>query len=134
MGFAYPFMRIPQKMNPNFAGQNPQKQIMGGSIRYNYPPQPVYSPIGVPIPHQYHPQSNQQLSLLDTLDLSYLSILTNDPILHSPFWSVILAKLPFDIPKFDGKLGEDPNNHIMTFHMCCSSNSLMDDSICLRLF
>jgi hypothetical protein len=30
--------------------------------------------------------------------------------------------------------GEDPNNHVMTFHLWCSSNSLMDDSIRLRLF
>jgi hypothetical protein len=63
-----------------------------------------------------------------------LSRLTNDPILHSPYWPVIPAKLPSDIPKFDGKPGEDPNNHVMTFHLWCSSNSLMDDSICLRLF
>jgi hypothetical protein len=54
--------------------------------------------------------------------------------LHSPFWQVIPAKLPSDIPKFDDKLGEDPNNHVMTFRLWCSSNSLMDDSICLRLF
>jgi hypothetical protein len=47
---------------------------------------------------------------------------------------VILAKLPSNIPKFDGKPGEDPNNHVMTFHLWCSSNSLMDDSIHLRLF
>jgi hypothetical protein len=68
------------------------------------------------------------------LDLPYLSRLTNDPILHFPLWSVILAKLPSDIPKFDGKPGEDPNNHVMAFHLQCSSNSLMDDSICLCLF
>jgi hypothetical protein len=49
-------------------------------------------------------------------------------------WPVILAKLPSDIPKFDGKSGEDPNNHVMTFHLWCSSNSLMDDSICLLSF
>jgi hypothetical protein len=63
-----------------------------------------------------------------------LSRLTNDPIFHSPVWPAIPAKLPSDIPKFDGKSGEDPNNHVMTFHLWCSSNSLMDDSIHLRLF
>jgi hypothetical protein len=56
------------------------------------------------------------------------------PIYHSPVWPAIPAKLPSDIPKFDGKSGEDPNNHVMTFHLWCSSNSLMDDSIRLRLF
>lgn len=31
-------------------------------------------------------------------------------------------------------LGEDPSNHVMTFHLWCSSNTLNDDSIGLRLF
>jgi hypothetical protein len=77
---------------------------------------------------------NRQLPFLATLDLSDLSRILNDPIRHSPQWPIILAKLPLDIPKFDDKVGEDPNNHVMTFHLWCSSNSLMDDSICLRLF
>jgi hypothetical protein len=63
-----------------------------------------------------------------------LSQLTNDPISHSPICTIIPAKIPFDIPKFDENLGEDPNNHVMTFHLWCSSNSLMDDSIRLHLF
>ena len=43
------------------------------------------------------------------------------------------TKLPSDIPKFEGKAGEDPQNHIMSFHLWCSSNSIVDDSIRLRL-
>jgi hypothetical protein len=82
----------------------------------------------------YNPHVNRQLSFLATLYLSDLSRLTNDPILHSPFWPVIPAKLPSDILKFDGKHGEEPNNHIMNFHLWCSSNSLMDDYIWLHLF
>jgi hypothetical protein len=31
-------------------------------------------------------------------------------------------------------LGEDPSTHIMTYHLWCSSNSLMDDSVRLCLF
>jgi hypothetical protein len=77
---------------------------------------------------------NRQLPFLSTLDLPDLSRILNDPIRHSPQWPAILAKIPSDIPKFDGKVGEDPNNHVMTFHLWCSSNSLMDDSIRLRLF
>jgi hypothetical protein len=69
-----------------------------------------------------------------TLYLPDLSQLTNDPIFHSPVWPVIPAKLPFDILKFDGKSGEDPNNHVMNFHLWCSSNSLMYDSVRLHLF
>ena len=44
------------------------------------------------------------------------------------------TKLPLDIPKFEGKAGECPQNHIMTFHLWCSSNSIVEDSIRLRLF
>jgi hypothetical protein len=77
---------------------------------------------------------NRQLPFLATLDLPDLSRILNDPIRHSPQWPAIPAKLPSDIPKFDGKAGEDPNNHVMTFHLWCSSNSLMDDSIRLCPF
>jgi hypothetical protein len=44
------------------------------------------------------------------------------------------SKLPLDIPKFEGKVGEYPSNHIMTFHLWCSSNNIMDESVHLRLF
>ena len=43
-------------------------------------------------------------------------------------------KIPSDIPMFEGKAGEDPSEHVTTFHLWCSSNSLHDDSIRLRLF
>jgi hypothetical protein len=112
-----------------------QQQLhVGVPTGYNYPPNLFYGPTGVPMPHQYHLQINRQLLFLATLDLPDLSRLTNDPIFNSPVWPVIPAKLPSDIPKFDGKSGEDPNNHVMNFYLWCLSNSLMDDSICLRLF
>jgi hypothetical protein len=44
------------------------------------------------------------------------------------------TKLPSDIPKFEAKPDEDPGDHVTTFHLWCSSNSLKDDSIQLRLF
>ena len=44
------------------------------------------------------------------------------------------TKTPSYIPKFKGKVGECPQNHIMMFHLWCSSNSIIDDSIILRLF
>jgi hypothetical protein len=77
---------------------------------------------------------NRQLPFLATLDLPDLSRILNDPIRHSPQWPVIPTKIPSDIPKFDEKVGEDPNNHVMNFHLWCSYNSLMNDSIHLRLF
>ena len=38
------------------------------------------------------------------------------------------------LPKFEGKLGEDPSEHVTTFHLWCSSNSLHQYLIPLRLF
>ena len=38
------------------------------------------------------------------------------------------------IPKFKGKAGEDPGEHVTTFHLWCSSNSLTNDFVHLRLF
>jgi hypothetical protein len=83
--------------------------------------------------HQYQ-QTNRKLPFLAMLYLPNLSRLTNNPILHAPFWPTIPTKLPSYIPKFDGKPREDPKNHVMTFHLWCSSNSLMDYSIHLILF
>ena len=58
----------------------------------------------------------------------------NDIIMRDPFWLPIPAKLPSNIPTFDGKEGEDPKNHVMNSHIWCSSNSLMDESIHSRIF
>ena len=95
----------------------------------------LYSPMEN-MPHQYalHTQMNRQLPFLATLHLPDLSHLTNDHILYNPSWPPIPHKLSSDIPKFDGKPGEDPNTHVMTYHLWCSSNSLIDDSIRSRLF
>jgi hypothetical protein len=109
----------------NLLGPSPHIQTTYGptSILMGLPPQS----------YQYLPV-NRQLPFLATLDLPDLSRILNDPILHSPHWPMILAKVSSDIPKFDGKSGEDPNNHVMTFHLWCSSNSLMDYYIRLQLF
>jgi hypothetical protein len=118
--------------NPVYLGQN--QPHMRGPTSYNYPHNSVMGPTSVPLSHQHYPQVNRQLPFLATLDLPDLSWLTNDPIYHSPVGPSIPTKLPSDIPKFDGKYREYPNNHMMNFHLWCSSNSLMDDSIHLRLF
>ena len=47
---------------------------------------------------------------------------------------MIPHKLPSDIPKFNGNPREDPLTHVMTYHLWCSSNSLNDDYVQLRLF
>lgn len=63
-----------------------------------------------------------------------MSRLTNDPILHSPYWPLIPTKILGDCPKFEWKSGEDPQAHVMNYHLWCSSNSWVDDSIRLHLF
>jgi hypothetical protein len=93
--------------------------------------QTAYGPTGLttglpPQSHQY-PHVNRKLPFLATLYLHYLLRILNDLICHSPQWPSIPAKPPSDIPKFNGKLGEDPKNHVLNFHLWCSSNSLMDD-------
>ena len=82
----------------------------------------------------WHQPAQPRLPFLATLNFPDLSRLTNDPVSHDPTWSTIPNKLPSDIPKFKGKPGEDPSEHVTTFHLWCSSNSLHDDSIHLRLF
>lgn len=71
---------------------------------------------------------------LENLNLLYLTKLMNELVAHLPQWRPIPTKLPSNIPKSKGKYGEDPSNHIMTFHLWCCSNSLLDDSFRLRLF
>ena len=82
----------------------------------------------------WHRPSQPILPFLVTLNLPDLSRLKNDPIFHNPAWPAVPTKIPSDIPKFEGKDGEDPGEHVTTFHLWCSSNSLHDDSIHLRLF
>ena len=69
-----------------------------------------------------NPFSLTKLPFLDTLELHDLSKLTNDPIRHHLAWLPVPVKIPTDIPKFDGKTGEDPANHITTYHLWCVSN------------
>ena len=80
-------------------------------------------------PGYAQPDLNRQLPFVATLELPDLNRLTNDPISYAPWWPVIPHKLPSDIPKFNGNPREDPSNHVMTYHLWCSSNSLNDDSV-----
>lgn len=75
-----------------------------------------------------------KLPFLETIELLDLSKLTNDPIRHHFAWPPVPIKIPTDIPKFNEKNGEDPANHITTYHLWCVSNSFFDDSIGLWLF
>ena len=68
------------------------------------------------------------------LELPDVLRLNNDPILHSPYWPPVLSKILSNCPKFDGKAKEDPQAHVMKYHLYCSLNSYVDDYIHLCLF
>jgi hypothetical protein len=84
----------------------------------------------------FFPVYSQQpkLPFLETLHLLDLSRLLNDPICHDPHWPPMPTKFPSDIPNFEGKPNEDLGDHVTTFHLWCSSNSLRDDFVQLHLF
>ena len=58
----------------------------------------------------------------------------NDHVHHDTTWTPIPTKLPSNILKFKGKTGEDPSDHVTTFHLWLSSDPLKDEYICLILF
>jgi hypothetical protein len=99
---------------PKFSWQPGASQILGS-----------FSPI-----HTQQPK----LPFLATLHFPELSRLLNDLICHDLRWPPMPTKLPSDIPKFKGKPNEDPGDHVTTFHLWCSSNSLREVSIQLHLF
>jgi hypothetical protein len=81
-----------------------------------------------------NPPPNLPIPYLASLNITDLTKLMNDPILHDATWTNMPTKLPSYILKFKGKQVEDLANHVMTFHLWFSSNIIMDDSIHLRLF
>lgn len=58
----------------------------------------------------------------------------NDPLLHDHNLPPMPTKLPSNIPKFEGNPREYPTNHVPSFHMWFSSNSISKESIHLHLF
>jgi hypothetical protein len=71
---------------------------------------------------------------METLHFPDMTRLLNDPICHDLRWPPMPTKLPLEIPKFEAKPNEDPGDHMTTFHLWCSSNSLKYDSVQLCLF
>ena len=71
------------------------------------------------------------LAMLNFLDLSKL---TNDLVCHDLVWNHVPTKLNLHVLKFEGKNGEDPGDHVTTFHLCSSSNLLNHDYVLLQVF
>jgi hypothetical protein len=118
-------MMSPYMQNP-YAGQGHGfYQNLGQQPKFSWQPGAIQT-LGPFFPG-YH--QKPKLPFLADLHLAYLTRLLNDPICHDPRWPPIATKLPSDIPKFKAKPNEDPGDHVTTFHLWCSSNSLKDDSV-----
>ena len=104
----YPGYTYQQPQQPQYGPVNPG--FPGG---YNIPNAiPIPSYPGYPPPRaglmtQSFRDPNRQLPFIATLDFPDLLCLTNDPINYLPFWLPMPNKLPSEIPKFEGKPGED---------------------------
>jgi hypothetical protein len=125
--------QVPLSTRSPLHGNGGPTSSQGGSTNPPSPPQ------GSGSQHTHtmagtNPPPPLQMPYLASLNILDLSKLTNDPILHDPTWPAMPTKLPSNIPTFEGKAGDDPANHVMTFHLWCSSNKIMDDSIRLQLF
>jgi hypothetical protein len=110
-----------------FHGSRGPTSSQGGSANPPSPPQGsgtqnTHTMAGV------NPPPPPQMPYLASFNILDLSKLTNDPILHNPTWPTRPTKLPSYIPKFEGKSGNDPANHVMTFHLWFSSNSITNNS------
>ena len=77
---------------------------------------------------------NPHLPFMAILNLPDVSKLINDPIEHDPAWLDMHDTIPLDIPKFEWKLGYDPVNHVISFHLWCSSNNIVEDFVRIFLF
>ena len=123
-------MMSPQMQNPYVGQGHGFYQNLGQQPKFSW--QPGASQTLGPFFPGY--QQQPKLPFLVTLHLPYLTRLLNDPICHDPRWPPMSTKFPLDIPKFKAKPNEDPGDHVTTFHLWCSYNSLKDDSVQLRLF
>jgi hypothetical protein len=100
--------------------QNPSQHL-------NFSWQPGASQTLGPFFPGYHQQP--KLPFLETFHFLDLRRFLNDPICHDLHWPPMLMKFPLDIPKFKANPNEDPGDHVTTFHLWCSSNSLKYDSV-----
>jgi hypothetical protein len=61
--------------------------------------------------------SQPRLHFMAMFNLLDLSKLMNEPVSHDPTWPLVPTTIPSSILKFEGKNGEDPGDHVTTFHL-----------------
>jgi hypothetical protein len=91
-------------------------------------------PPPLPTPHLTNPSIRGNLSpkifpFMENLYLLDLLKIINDPIIYDAIWPFTPTKLSLDIPKFEGKIQEDPWNHIMNFNLWCTFNNIMKNCV-----
>jgi hypothetical protein len=123
-------MMSPHMQNPYTGHGHGFYQNDGQQLKFSWQPSASQTPS--PFFPGYHQQP--KLPFLATLHLPDLKRLLNELICHDPCWPPMPKKLPSGIPKFEAKPNEDQGDHVTTFHLWCSSNSLKYDSVQLRLF
>jgi hypothetical protein len=135
--FHNPYQNIPTGMMPNPYYTNHPR---GGAYNFGQGFGPHQNPGWNAVPNAqssaggWGQVSQPRLPFYAMLNLPDLSKLMNDLVSHDPTWPPVPTKLPSNIPNFEGKNGEDPGDHVTTFHLWCSLNSLNHASIILRLF
>jgi hypothetical protein len=75
-------------------------------------PFPVANKPRVSIPTSWNSRLQLRLPFLETLNLQDLLKIINGPVCHYPNFPMFPNKLPSNIPKFEGKYGEDPGDHV----------------------
>jgi hypothetical protein len=118
--FYNPHQNIPTRMMPNQLLMN----FLGGGSYNPGHGHGAYQNHGweeIPQPQYFQGDWVQMLQpclpFLATLNLPDLSKLMNDPMCHDPTWSPVPTKILLNIPKFECKNGEDPGDHVTTFHL-----------------
>ena len=102
-------------LNPFQSNLHTSQPVAGGNPTFTYghsgagPSNPQTGTFSAPV--------RPKLSFLATVNLLDLSKLMNDPVRHDPSWPPVPTKLPLDIPKFEGKVGEYLGAHATTFHL-----------------
>ena len=118
--------------NPFQSGPTTSQPVAGGNPAFTFGNQGT-SP-STSQARTFQSPVRPKIIFLATLNLPYLSKLMNYPLKHDATRPLVPTKLPSNIPKFEGKVGEKLGDHITTFQLWCSSNSLNDDIVRLRLF
>jgi hypothetical protein len=118
--FYNPHQNIPTRMMPNQPFMN---HTEGGYYNPRQGHGAYQNPrwVAVPQTQSFQGAWDQMLQphfpFLAMLNLLDLSNLMNETVSHDPTCSPFPTKLPSNNPKFEGKNGEDPGDHVTTFHL-----------------